>query len=235
MTDYIYDQEDSITHLNTQLNKSMVLMEDAVYTLPASSRRSKSIKISTTTQPPSVTNSPVAKLRKSILKKPDGSFSEKLKDNEVMQTSCNIENINDVVSQKLALSIPASARPRNLEEFIQEGILHVESISSESFNLDDVTDNEEIWIMDIPKSIDPKELHGQKINLSDKSKLKIKEKRYCAVVHDITYNITCVFRTGREEPQYKTASWLINSKKKIIRSIKNGAYTFTKLYHASVS
>ncbi|XP_014481706.1 PREDICTED: uncharacterized protein LOC106748038 isoform X2 [Dinoponera quadriceps] len=198
-------QEDSITHLNTQLNKSMVLMEDATDVPPEHPRRSKSIKINTKIQPPTASNSPVVKSRRSILKKPDRSFSEKSTDNEIRRSDGDIENLSNS-SQRLLSSALGPARPRNLQELIQKEILDVESVSPESFDLDEVSDSEEIWIMDIPKSIDPKELHGQKIILGDKSKIKIQEKRYCAVARNISYNVTCILNTGKEKPLYKTVN-----------------------------
>ncbi|XP_032663336.1 uncharacterized protein LOC116840581 [Odontomachus brunneus] len=195
-------EKDSITHLNTQLNKSMVLMENIVDTPPEHPRHSKSIKINTTAQPRSATSSPAVKSRKSILKKSDRSFSEKSTDKEITQMNGNVESISDL-SQRL-VTAPNTTRPRNLRELIERETLVVES--SESFSLNDISDNEEIWIMDIPKSIDPKELHGQKITLGDKSKIKIKGERYCTTAHNFKCNITCVLSTGKEEPLYKTVN-----------------------------
>lgn len=54
--------------------------------------------------------------------------------------------------------------------------------------------------------IDPKELHGQTITLGNKSKIKIKDERYCAVTHNMKCNITCVFNAGKDIPQYKTGN-----------------------------
>jgi len=76
--------EDSVTKLNTQLNKSMVLMEDAV-DMPSPNKR-KSITINTEVQSSKAISSPV-KSRKSILKKSNKSFSENVTDDEVAQTS----------------------------------------------------------------------------------------------------------------------------------------------------
>lgn len=113
-------QEDSITHLNTQLNKSMILMEDAADIPPEHSRRSKSIKINTTAQPPSATNSPAVKSRKSILKKSDKSFNEKSMDDDVTQTNNNVESLSNVISQRLSSPALAPTRPRNVGDIIIE-------------------------------------------------------------------------------------------------------------------
>jgi len=77
--------EDSVTKLNTQLNKSMILMEDAV-DIPSPNYKRKSITINTEVQSSKATSSPV-KSRKSILKKSNKSFSENGTDDEVAQTS----------------------------------------------------------------------------------------------------------------------------------------------------
>lgn len=113
MTDY---EKDSITHLNTQLNKSMVLMENVVDSPPEHPRHSKSIKITTTAQPRKTTSNPAVKSRKSILKKSDRSFSEKTTDSEITQTNGNIESISDL-SQKLSAP-DTTTRPHNVSDII---------------------------------------------------------------------------------------------------------------------
>ncbi|XP_072766812.1 uncharacterized protein [Anoplolepis gracilipes] len=198
MTDSIND--DSVTKLNTQLNKSMVLMEDAVDT-PSQNHKRKSITINTKTQPPSATNSPTkVKSRKSILKKSDKSLN---KDSEV-EVNDNTQDLNNV-SQRLLSSASVPSRPRTLQEIVHKETLEEENISC-TFSLEDISDSEDIWIMDLPRSIDPQELCGQMIALEDKSKFKIKDERYCIVAQNTNYNVTCVFNTKKTSHIYKTVN-----------------------------
>jgi len=104
---------DSVTKLNTQLNKSMVLMEDAVDT-PSQNHKRKSITINTKTQPPSAPNSPAVKSRKSILKKSDKSFDEDSTNNGGVEINASTEELNNVTSQRLSSSTSASPRPRTV-------------------------------------------------------------------------------------------------------------------------
>lgn len=112
MTDSI--SEDSVTKLNTQLNKSMVLMEDAVDTPPQNHKR-KSITINTKVQPRSATNSPAVKSRKSILKKSDKTFNEDSANNGV-EMNGSAEELSNVKSQRLSSSASVSSRPHTVRQ-----------------------------------------------------------------------------------------------------------------------
>ncbi|KMQ87148.1 hypothetical protein RF55_13650 [Lasius niger] len=202
MTDSI--SEDSVTKLNTQLNKSMVLMEDAVDTPPQSHKR-KSITINTKTQPPSATKTSAVKKRKSILKKSDTSFSKDSVNNEVVEMNGSTEELSNVPASRLSSSPSVSSRPRTLQEIARKETLEEENISC-TFSLEDLSDSEDIWIMDLPRSIDPQELHGQMITLEDKSKFKIKDERYCMIAQNMNYNVTCVFNTKKTSHVYKTVN-----------------------------
>ncbi|KAL6264100.1 hypothetical protein P5V15_004179 [Pogonomyrmex californicus] len=195
--------EDSMTKLNTQLNKSMVLMEDAVDTSFPNHNR-KSITISTELLPPKTINGPI-KSRRSILKKSNKSLSgEDMTIGEVAQAN-TFERLSNVKLDGLPSLASDLSRPRTLEEISQKEMLEKETISS-TFNLDDVSDSEEIWIMDVPRLIDPKELHGQMITFDDKSKFRIKDERYCIVAHDTNHTVTCVFNAKKNASQYKTVN-----------------------------
>lgn len=201
MTDSI--SEDSVTKLNTQLNKSMILMEDAVDTTPKNNKR-KSITINTKTQPRSTTKTPAVKSRKSILKKSDKSLNKDSVNNEVgNEINDSVEESSNVPASKSSAS--NSSRPRTLQEIIKKENLEEENISC-TYNLEDISDNEDIWIMDLPRSIDPQALRGQTITLEDKSKFKIKDERYCIIAQNINYNVTCVFNTKKTSHMYKTVN-----------------------------
>lgn len=183
---------DSVTKLNTQLNKSMVLMEDAV-DIPSQNHKRKSITINTKTQPPSATNSPV-KSRKSILKK---SFGKDSTNNGLVEMNGNTEELNNVTSQRLS-SVSILSRPRTvrqsliiflknrhyigiisfhyifqLQEIAEKEMLEEENICC-TFNLEDISDSEDIWIMDLPRSVSysNKILYKYTIFLNEISKIQ---------------------------------------------------------------
>ncbi|XP_071580139.1 uncharacterized protein [Temnothorax nylanderi] len=192
--------EDSVTKLNTQLNKSMVLMEDAVDTSLPNHKR-KSITINTEAQ--SRTPSSPIKSRKSILKKSTKS-GDNVTSDEVARLNGDVNKSSEAM---LGLSQPASvlSRPRTLEDIVQKETLDEENISS-TFSLEDVSDSEEFWIMDIPRLINPQELRDQTIVFEDKSKFRIKDERYCIVAHNTNHNVTCIFNSKKDTPQYKTVN-----------------------------
>ncbi|EGI62540.1 PREDICTED: uncharacterized protein LOC105148959 [Acromyrmex echinatior] len=196
--------EDSITELNTQLNKSMVLMEN-VENMPSSNHKRKSITIKTEEQLSKVRSSPV-KSRKSILKKSNKSLNKSAADDEIVQTSNDDANrSNEVTFNGLSLSTSVLPRPHTLKEIVEKETLNEENVSS-TFNLEDVSDSEEIWIMDIPRLIEPQDLLGQTIVFKNKSKFKIKDERYCIVTHNTNHNVTCVLHSKKDAPQYKTVN-----------------------------
>lgn len=112
MTDSI--SEDSVTKLNTQLNKSMILMEDAVDTKPKNNKR-KSITINTKTQPSGAIKTPAIKSRKSILKKSDKSLNKDSVNNEVGMNG-SVEESSNVSAPKLSSSASNPSRPRTVRE-----------------------------------------------------------------------------------------------------------------------
>ncbi|XP_012058921.1 PREDICTED: uncharacterized protein LOC105622099 [Atta cephalotes] len=196
--------EDSVTELNTQLNKSMVLMENIEDMLSPNHKR-KSITIKTE-EPSKVHSSPVKGSRKSILKKSKKSIDKNAADDEIVQTSNdNANGSKEVTFNGLSLSTSVLSRPCTLKEIVEKETLNEENAPS-TFNLEDVSDSEEIWIMDIPRLVDPQELHGQTIVFENKSKFKIKNERYCIVAHNTNHNITCVLNSKKDAPQYKTVN-----------------------------
>lgn len=103
MTDF--DMEDSLTKLNTQLNKSMVLM-DTIETETSQRRSNKSIKINTKIQRTSLPNNlPIS--RKSILKRP-----EKI---NVAEAENNEETLSEVNDSRLSLNV-STVRPHNVNK-----------------------------------------------------------------------------------------------------------------------
>ncbi|XP_017795121.1 PREDICTED: uncharacterized protein LOC108576611 isoform X2 [Habropoda laboriosa] len=166
MTDL--EGEDTLTQLNTQLNKSMILMDTSIKMESPQPKTNRSIKINTKVQSASPHNgSP--KPRKSILK----SAEKK-----------NTIKITDLVEE--------------------EGL--IKETTNSTLCLSDLSDSEDIWIMDIPRTIDPRELKGQTLIFGEKSKFKVNKERYYAVNHEVKCNITCVLKTDKAKSQYKTVN-----------------------------
>lgn len=198
MTDL--DVEDSLTKLNTQLNKSMVLMDTTAESEIHQPKNNKSIRINTKIQPPTNTKSP-STTRKSILKKPGRTSS--------IEVEQSIENSQDTLNNSVGIKLPTNKtttlRPRNIIDLVQEENLVIESTDS-TFTLDDISDSEDIWIMDIPRTIDPRELKNQTLVLGDKSKFKVREERYCTVNNNVKLSTTCVFSTSKVKSRFKTVN-----------------------------
>ena len=95
--------EDSLTKLNTQLNKSMVLM-DTIETGTSQRRSNKSIKINTKIQRSSLPNLPIS--RKSILKRPEKN---------VVEAENNEETLNETNDSRLSLNV-STVRPHNVNK-----------------------------------------------------------------------------------------------------------------------
>ncbi|XP_015434900.1 PREDICTED: uncharacterized protein LOC107190588 [Dufourea novaeangliae] len=203
MTDL--DVEDSVTKLNTQLNRSMVLMDTKTTDNETYQPKSnKSIKINTKIQKASPSSaSPVS--RKSILKKSDIRNNGRRSETEAQNEKIQLETLNNANNDRLSMNISNAFRPHSIDDLIKEENLIVESTNS-TFNLDDISDSEDIWIMDIPRTINPGELKGQSLVFGEKSKFKINEERYYAVNNNGKCNITCVFKTEEAKSQYKTVN-----------------------------
>lgn len=105
------DVEDSLTKLNTQLNKSMVLMdtEESEISQPKSK---KSIKINTRIQPasPPIT-SPIS--RKSILKKTEKRTIVK---NELEQNIDSNNSSNETNHSRSSINATSTIRPHNVNK-----------------------------------------------------------------------------------------------------------------------
>ncbi|XP_046824352.1 uncharacterized protein LOC124426567 [Vespa crabro] len=198
-----WEYEDPLTKLNTQLNKSMVLIEN-VNDHAQSNKSNKTIKIKTKSTSPKGNTSMNGTYRKSILKKSESINNEERNVKENV-TDTSLEVAAEMTSDILTIKSSSSSRPQNLQDLMKEETLTMESASS-CFNFDDISDNEDIWIMDIPKTIDPQKLIGQTLVLGDKSKFRIGEEKYCAVKRDLKQDITCVFGTGKINSQYKAVN-----------------------------
>ncbi|CAK9808462.1 hypothetical protein ANTQUA_LOCUS5611 [Anthophora quadrimaculata] len=188
--------EDTLTKLNTQLNKSMVLMDTTTEMESPQPKSNKSIKISTKVQPASP-YSASSKPRKSILKNTERK--------SIVEMEQNTKNIKQTLKTKRNSTNVPHRRPHNIDDLVQEEGLIVENTDS-IFSLSDLSDSEDIWIMDVPATIDPKKLKGQTLMFGDKSKFKVNEEKYYAVNHEVKCNITCVLKTDNKKSHYKTVN-----------------------------
>lgn len=105
------DVEDSLTKLNTQLNKSMVLMDTKESEI-FQSKSKKSIKINTKIQltSPPIT-SPIS--RKSILKKTEKKI---IVENDLEQNKDNNDSLNETNHSKLSINATPTIRPHNVNK-----------------------------------------------------------------------------------------------------------------------
>ncbi|XP_063989066.1 uncharacterized protein LOC135168616 [Diachasmimorpha longicaudata] len=191
---------DKLTQINTALNRSMVLMEDTASNTPKpkDKRSRKSITINTgavkATSTPLQEQNPI---RKSILKRPERERSD-----ESPPTAHSFLSTGWQPEQQANDSMKVVDRPHNLQEFVAMEEVTVDS-SRHTYTLQDVDPEDELWIIEIPKSVDPRELRGQVLRLGDKTKLKIGEEKYQVTSHDSSDCLSCVFGTGKEEKPFK--------------------------------
>lgn len=105
------DVEDSLTKLNTQLNKSMVLMDTKESEI-FQSKSKKSIKINTKIQPASPPIiSPIS--RKSILKKTEKKI---IVENDLEQNKDNNDSLNETNHNKPSINATPTIRPHNVNK-----------------------------------------------------------------------------------------------------------------------
>lgn len=199
--------EDTLTKLNTQLNRSMVLMDHTMdETLPLR-KSAKTIKINTKLLPAISTNSPSTGSRKSILKRSQRSTGNEEARENLPDIESELERLNRENQERLSMSVeplPVS-RPHNLQDLVVSENLIVDS-TEPTFNLDDMSDSEEVWIMEIPRTINPLDLTGEILKLGEKAKFKVNNERYCAIKQDVKSNLTCVINSGKGKQQYKTVN-----------------------------
>uniref|UniRef100_A0A6V7K7T6 Uncharacterized protein n=1 Tax=Bracon brevicornis TaxID=1563983 RepID=A0A6V7K7T6_9HYME len=206
----VSESEDTLTRINTALNRSMVLMEDkgrlSENTKPNEKKSRKSIKINTGAV--RATSTPLLDqntTRKSILKKTDR--------NENPVESPKRYSVNGIVAQEKESDVnnfhnrstEMIGRPHNLDELTASDELLLDP-SEQTYTMEDVGPDDELWIVDIPKSINPHDLKGQVLNLGDKTKLKIGTEKFQAVGHQTSECLTFVFGTGRETKPFKTVN-----------------------------
>ncbi|XP_043682636.1 homeobox protein 9-like isoform X1 [Vespula pensylvanica] len=91
-------------------------------------------------------------------------------------------------------------RPCNLQDFIKEEKLFQDSTTS-AFTLKDLSKDDEIFLLDIPRTVQLEDLKGQRIILKEK-KLKLGENKYEILYKDVASQ-SCVFSTCKNNKPYK--------------------------------
>lgn len=198
------DEEDTLTKLNTLLNKSMILMDSTAENEGDQNKNDRCIIINAKARSGSPHKTLRLAPRKSILKKLEKTTNENELETNIGERENLDESVNNMITE-FSNSVPLLPRPRNLQEFVEGETIVPESTES-AFTLDDISDSEDIWIMNIPRTINPQDLNGQTLILGDKSKIKVREERYCAVNHSVKGNVTCVFNTEKLKSKYKTVN-----------------------------
>ncbi|XP_046618232.1 uncharacterized protein LOC124304176 isoform X2 [Neodiprion virginianus] len=96
-------------------------------------------------------------------------------------------------------------RPSNLEDLFHNENLTYDTTEA-NLNLGDISEDEEIWVFNIPKTINPKNFKGQSIKLGKKNNFQVGNELYetCSSASDSKQHLSLVFNTGRRKRPYKT-------------------------------
>lgn len=166
----------------------MVIKIDMEKSPKIEDRERKSITINTTPIQASSTPSRNNGEPKSILKKRRRTIST------------NDEEGTNLINEKI---IRLERRPVTLDEYINNDSLIIDPTMS-SFAINEIDEDDELWLIDMPKTLNPHELKGQVFYFGDKTKLKIGNERYIGVSNNNTEYFTCIMGTGRENKRFKT-------------------------------
>ncbi|XP_058791225.1 uncharacterized protein LOC131664276 [Phymastichus coffea] len=134
---------------------------------------------------------------KSILKSPSISFKE----SDFKKEFLDVSQSKNYTPQSSFI-----ARPHTLEDFVQREEISGACDLKSTFTLDDLTEDEDIWIIDIPRTIDPLQLKDQVLQLGHETKFKIGEDRYCAINNESKFSLTCVFSKKHKTKKYKAVN-----------------------------
>lgn len=204
-------EDDPVTTANTAINKSMILMDKDFKSTPKTSKSRKSITINTdvSIQAASTPIQNVKNPRKSILKKPDESKINEhdLTNQTIIKSPVTIRSWlnNDDDDMNGEISNKSLKRPLNIDELLVNDNLDSED-SPATYSLDDLSEEDELWIMEIPKTVDVKQLIGQSLTFDKKTSLKFDKKKYRASCEVVDQPMTFVFPTKTTKNHYKNRS-----------------------------
>ncbi|OXU28225.1 hypothetical protein TSAR_009636 [Trichomalopsis sarcophagae] len=155
---------------------------------------------------PTTTSAP----RRSILKTPSTTFKEIIEAEEN-----NRFGNNDLVPRPHNVSIAKFNLDKEfylkyfkfqLDEFVQKESLNANLEMKPTFSMEDLDEDDEVWVVDVPGTIDPLQLKGQTLQFGDKSKIKIGEDKYSAINRSCKSNLTCVLNKDKTSHVYKTVN-----------------------------
>ncbi|XP_011634991.1 probable WRKY transcription factor protein 1 [Pogonomyrmex barbatus] len=98
------------------------------------------------------------------------------------------------------LNISCQYRPCNLRELVEDEELLVETTSA-SFTLTDLSEDEEAFILNIPKKVLQCNLQGQLLTLTE-NLIKFNKSKY-RIMHKEVGTTSCIFATGKNRKPYK--------------------------------
>ncbi|XP_034949253.1 uncharacterized protein [Chelonus insularis] len=191
------EEMDPITKLNTELNRSMTLTDKGSSKNPSRSKKCKSIILdNATTSDALITSTPgpsnlsdSISPKKSILKEPTDN-------DELDNTFVQIVNKDQETQEETPVETEQVVkRPQNLEEFMETESLEINTTPC-VLNVPDISEDDALWLFDVPRTIDPRDFEGQMLDFYGKSKLKAGGEKYVAVPHITSDYFTCVLGTG---------------------------------------
>ncbi|XP_014297727.1 uncharacterized protein LOC103570378 [Microplitis demolitor] len=207
----VISDNDKLTELNTTLNESMVFLNVHESSKPKSR---KSITINTSITSPSKRFVPelgvISSEHKSILKNSKNIRMDKF-EMDLNESNGHVNSSRGFNS----LEAGNSKEPyRSLEEFVNEEKL-ILNRSEASFTLGDINEDDELFLIDIPRHLNPHDLVGVNIDFdSNKKKFKISNEKYCWVPCQDGESMTCVMATGKERKPFRAVN--VKSSGKIV-------------------
>ncbi|XP_014210043.1 uncharacterized protein LOC106640492 [Copidosoma floridanum] len=97
-------------------------------------------------------------------------------------------------------------RPHTLDDFLLKEKLNEECDAGTTFTYNECSDDEEFFIVEIPKTINPLHLKGQTLQLGNKSSFKIGEDKYCTANRENKSSLTCIFNIESESNKYRAVN-----------------------------
>lgn len=193
---------DKLTELNTSLNKSTAIVETQDSSKPKSR---KSITLNTSITSPKKRYSPDLEStpkRKSILKV-RGSFSQNPEMDADLDQDLEPGSVGGSGENFLSNSAELY---RSLEDFVAKERLILNQ-GEASFCCQDIEEDDELFLIDIPRHLNPHDLLGVTLDTDrSKKKLKISDNKFTWVPNAESEDITCVFPTREDKKPFRALS-----------------------------
>ncbi|XP_012276861.1 uncharacterized protein LOC105697785 [Orussus abietinus] len=153
----------------------------------------------------SINNTFIINENKSLIFTPQSSHARNSKSlNSTKETNVTFGNNEESLSISDRTEIAETLRPRNIQELIvSESLIHTNA--EPSLTLNDISDDEDVWLFEIPKTIHHQKFKGRKIIIKENNLVKIGEEKYNALCIDVR-KASCVVNSGTHKNQYKTVN-----------------------------